>query len=209
MILSGAAGRRGGANRVVSLNSHISHPVHVSRASLYRWISGDLNIGPAPQTYGRVTIATKMAGYRLTAQCARCTPTPARPPLTRLCRRNAKRTTNWVRLANGRRVNGTPGTPNYQIGEAARLPTTDVMHAQLPFGPFMIGVDPTERTAQLRALRALTRVFAGEVPAVELLRRAERDESLSSCALEEFDRIPALARRRILSSFSALHRPPR
>jgi hypothetical protein len=78
------------------------------------------------------------------------------------------------------------------------------------FGPWMPTVDPVERVAGLRALAALVAVFAGsDDPAVSALRRAEVDVGASDQALEAFDKLAALPRRKIISVYARLMRPKR
>jgi hypothetical protein len=79
-----------------------------------------------------------------------------------------------------------------------------------PFGPFRPDVDPVERVAQLRTLRTLVHVHShdGIEPAVEdVLRQAEQDAFVLETALQAFDLLPALTRRRILATFAYIHKP--
>jgi len=79
-----------------------------------------------------------------------------------------------------------------------------------PFGPWVPGLDNAERTARWRALTALAAVYCGSNAAVvEALCAAERDGRAAPRALELFDAMPALRRRRLLSSYAAIHRPDR
>ncbi len=76
------------------------------------------------------------------------------------------------------------------------------------FGPWVPGVPEAERRAALRALAALVAVFAGsDDPAVSALRRAEVDVGASDQALEAFDKLAALPRRKIISVYARLMRP--
>ena len=67
----------------------------------------------------------------------------------------------------------------------------------------------SERTARLRALRALVMVFGGPagVNAEKALATAENDPEMILDAIESFDRLPALTIRRALSTYAALHNP--
>ena len=76
-----------------------------------------------------------------------------------------------------------------------------------PFGPFRDGMDDKERTAQLRTLRALVRVYFGLPELQRLLRIGETDCSVLPRALEMFDAVPAVKKRRILGTFAAIHKP--
>lgn len=77
------------------------------------------------------------------------------------------------------------------------------------YGLWPAGTDPAERTARLRCLRALVRVYAG--PLGERLEHelaaSEADPSRLAGALDLLDRLPAVPRRKALASFAALHRP--
>lgn len=80
------------------------------------------------------------------------------------------------------------------------------------WGPFRADLDPAERLARLRSLRALVRVLTGP-PGKSVaiaLRRAEivgHHPDILAAAEAEFDRLGSLDRRRILSSFAELHAP--
>lgn len=75
------------------------------------------------------------------------------------------------------------------------------------FGPWAADLDPAERLARLRSLRALVQLLAGaRHPLVEALARAEADPR-DHAALEAWEAlmtIPALRRRRILGSLAQL-----
>lgn len=81
------------------------------------------------------------------------------------------------------------------------------------FGPWVPGLDPAERLARLRGLRALVQVFAGPGhPLAEALARAEDDPS-DEAALQAWailSTMPSLRRRRLLASLATLTRtsPP-
>jgi hypothetical protein len=78
------------------------------------------------------------------------------------------------------------------------------------FGPWVPGICEGERRAALRALAALVSVYCGsDHVAVGLLRHAEVDPTASGHALEEFDKLPALPRPKILSVYAAVMRPRR
>jgi hypothetical protein len=81
--------------------------------------------------------------------------------------------------------------------------------AAAPFGPWS-AADPSERMAQFRTLAALCAAFVGSShPVLEELRSAERDQAAADRALETFNALPALTRRRILSTWGATMWPPR
>jgi hypothetical protein len=78
------------------------------------------------------------------------------------------------------------------------------------YGPFVDGIDPSERAKQLRALQALAAVYLGSAnPLVATLRQAEHDSGALPHAAELLDRVPSLTRRRILSTFGAVTWPRR
>jgi hypothetical protein len=83
------------------------------------------------------------------------------------------------------------------------------MTADHAFGPWRRDVDPAERLADLRALRALTFTLCGpRHPLIRALHAAETgDADTLAAALREIDALPALPRRRLLSSFAALSGP--
>ena len=80
------------------------------------------------------------------------------------------------------------------------------------FGPWVDGIDQYERIARLRALRALANVLAhNQTEFRAALATAENgDEDVLAVALELFEQIPALPRRKLLASYSELDRdtPP-
>jgi hypothetical protein len=77
-----------------------------------------------------------------------------------------------------------------------------------PFGPWRAGLDPVERACQLRSLQALSAVFLGSsAPVVAALRDAEADPTKAADALQALDAIPALTRRRLLTTFGAVTYP--
>jgi hypothetical protein len=80
----------------------------------------------------------------------------------------------------------------------------------LPFEPFLSDVTEPDRVAGLRAFAVLIAVHCGsDHPAVSALRCAEMDASTSSQALIEFDRLPALKRRKIILTYARVISPPR
>ena len=73
------------------------------------------------------------------------------------------------------------------------------------FGPWRVGLDPTERVAQLRSLAALAATFCGSRhPLVRALRAAERDQEAAAEALVLIDRLPTLRRRQMLAVFGRI-----
>jgi hypothetical protein len=82
--------------------------------------------------------------------------------------------------------------------------------AAAPFGPWVPGTSADERMAQFRTLAALCAAFCGSShPLLAELRCAERDQAAAVRALETFNALPALTRRRILSTRGATMWPPR
>jgi hypothetical protein len=78
------------------------------------------------------------------------------------------------------------------------------MAAAEPFGPFRSDVDPVERVAQLRTLRTLVHVYARDPDVEDALARGESNSRNLPKALEAFDDLPALTRRRILATFAKI-----
>jgi hypothetical protein len=73
------------------------------------------------------------------------------------------------------------------------------------FGPWVDGRDPVERKAQFRALAGICACFAGSGHrVVASLRAAEHDDGAAETARAEFEAMPALTRRRILSVFAKI-----
>ncbi len=78
------------------------------------------------------------------------------------------------------------------------------------WGPFADSLDPAERLARLRSLRAIAHLclgprgdaFAGA------LHRSERDPDHMPAALRALDALAPLDRRQVLASFARLHRAP-
>lgn len=82
------------------------------------------------------------------------------------------------------------------------------MSAPSPFGPWVPGLEPGERTAQLRCLAGLAAVFRGSRdPLVAALREAEHDAAALARASELIERMPALVKRKLLSTFGSVTWP--
>ncbi len=78
------------------------------------------------------------------------------------------------------------------------------------FGPWAANLEPDERLARTRALRALVFVYCGhDHPLARALLEAERDPDAAPAALAELDALPALRRRQILATYAALARAAR
>lgn len=80
-----------------------------------------------------------------------------------------------------------------------------------PFGPWAPDLEPAERLARYRSLRALCQIFAGpDHPLVLVLARAEADPSdeAAAQAWEALMTLPTIRRRRILASLATLTRGP-
>jgi hypothetical protein len=76
------------------------------------------------------------------------------------------------------------------------------------FGPWRYDIGEAERLARLREMRVLAYLLAPKSPLVAALKTAETgDQAVLDAALAELDRLPALARRRILATYAALSRP--
>lgn len=71
------------------------------------------------------------------------------------------------------------------------------------YGSWATGLNPAERLARLRSLRAITRAYLGPrgQQLADCLHRAESDDAALIPALD------ALDRRRVLASFASLSRP--
>lgn len=78
------------------------------------------------------------------------------------------------------------------------------------WGPFADDIDPAERLARLRSLRAIAHLCLGPRGAavVDALHRSERDPDHLPAALRTLDALAPLDRRQVLASFARLHRPP-
>src|SRR5262249_33494074 len=80
----------------------------------------------------------------------------------------------------------------------------------MPFGPWTVGVAEPDRVAGLRALAALSAVFAGSGhPVVAALRMAEAEPETAGQALSLFDKLPTLRRRQVIATYAAVMRPRR
>ena len=77
------------------------------------------------------------------------------------------------------------------------------------FGPWRDGIDPAERLARLRSMRAITRLTLGPRGAAftKALHRAETDPAQLEPALIRLNALAATDRRHVLASFASLHRP--
>jgi hypothetical protein len=76
------------------------------------------------------------------------------------------------------------------------------------FGPWSSGLDATERVAQFRSLASLAALMTGSGnPLVQALRQAEHDTAAAALALDLINALPALTRRRLLSTFGAVTWP--
>jgi predicted O-methyltransferase YrrM len=72
-----------------------------------------------------------------------------------------------------------------------------------PYGPWTPNLSEPERVARFRTLAGVTAAFCGSShPAVAALRTAERDDEAAQAAREQFEDLPALTRRRVLSVFA-------
>lgn len=77
------------------------------------------------------------------------------------------------------------------------------------WGPFRPNLDPAERKARLRCLRAVAHLTTGPrvQDLVDLLAQAEREPAAIEPALRALNRLAALDRRHVLASYAALNRP--
>lgn len=77
------------------------------------------------------------------------------------------------------------------------------------WGPWRRDIDIAERLARFRCLRSLVKVLVGPGAAelVNVLRQAEANDDAAARASVMFEQLPALARRRVLSTYAALHAP--
>ncbi|TXN12193.1 hypothetical protein FV219_05335 [Methylobacterium sp. WL122] len=76
------------------------------------------------------------------------------------------------------------------------------------FGPWRDGIDPAERLARLRSMRAIARLTLGPRgnAFIKALHRAETDPAQLEPALARLDALAATDRRHVLASFASLHR---
>ena len=77
------------------------------------------------------------------------------------------------------------------------------------WGPFRPDLDPAERKARLRCLRAIVHLSTGPrgQALTDLLRRAEQDAALLPSALAALTALDPLDKRRVWASYAALNRP--
>jgi hypothetical protein len=77
------------------------------------------------------------------------------------------------------------------------------------FGPWASDLDPAERLARIRSMRAIVRLLAGRRGAdlAALLNQAETDPAALPAAADALDRLAPLDMRRVLSSYAGLARP--
>jgi hypothetical protein len=88
------------------------------------------------------------------------------------------------------------------------LPKSVIMPSRL-FGPWTPDTPEPDRRAGLRALAALTAVFAGSSHlVVAALRRAEAEPETAGQALALFDKLPTLRRRQVLATYARIMSPP-
>lgn len=77
------------------------------------------------------------------------------------------------------------------------------------WGPFALDIDPCERRARLRSLRAIVRMLLG--PRGDLLARAIHCAEEGMVGLDvlhgALSRLPSLDYRKVLASYAALTRP--
>lgn len=80
------------------------------------------------------------------------------------------------------------------------IPTRD------QWGPWRPDLEPGERLARTRCLRAITRLIAGPrgIVLADRLRQAEKDEAALVPALAALEALAPVDRRRILASYAAL-----
>jgi hypothetical protein len=75
----------------------------------------------------------------------------------------------------------------------------------MSFGPWARDIDPAERLARLRGMRALALVHCRhETDFINTLRRAETDDKALPDAFDELERLPALRRRHLLATYAQL-----
>lgn len=100
-------------------------------------------------------------------------------------------------------------TDEYRRQQVAEDPlATPVALPAGVFGPWRPGIAENERWAGLRALAALSAVFAGPGhPVVAALRRTEADPGVAAEALDLFDRLPTRHRRQVVAVYARLMRP--
>jgi hypothetical protein len=77
----------------------------------------------------------------------------------------------------------------------------------MSYGPWSGDIAEPERVARLRELRALVLLLCPTGPLLATRQEAETNPAAADRALEEIDALPPLRRRKLLSCYSALHRP--
>ncbi|WP_197514240.1 hypothetical protein [Methylobacterium platani] len=77
------------------------------------------------------------------------------------------------------------------------------------YGPWADGLSTAERRARLRCLRAIVHLVCGTHGAelVATLDQAEFDAAALRRSVDELGRLASLDRRKVLTTFAALHRP--
>jgi hypothetical protein len=113
------------------------------------------------------------------------------------------------------RLSGPAGAPD--IANSVRHPPgyyekegASERASQPGFDPWAIGIDPAERVAATRELRALALLLFGpDHPITLALAAAITDPAALDRAAAELYRLPALSRRRLLATYAALMRPTR
>jgi hypothetical protein len=70
----------------------------------------------------------------------------------------------------------------------------------MSFGPWISNIDPCERRARLRALRAIASLVTRAPLLVDALARAEVDDEALATASELIDGLEPLPRRRLLTT---------
>jgi hypothetical protein len=84
------------------------------------------------------------------------------------------------------------------------------MSIEYQYGPFSPAIDAVERGKQLRALCAISHLQLGpNHPLTPALRAAENGQEELELAYGLVEALPALTRRRLLSSFAAINYVPR
>jgi hypothetical protein len=76
------------------------------------------------------------------------------------------------------------------------------------WGPFQPDLEPAERLARLRAVRALALVFARHHPTIHyVLKKAEQGRQDALLAAEKaIDKLPTIGKRRLLATYADLAR---
>jgi hypothetical protein len=80
----------------------------------------------------------------------------------------------------------------------------------MTWGLFTAGIDPAERLARLRSLRAMAILMCRPHGSfIDALKHAEVDADALTKAQSAFEQVPALARRHLLASYANLFGGPR